>query len=303
MSQLALTDINNTSACLNFVRRAPDYGIRPVLGIDFRKGAEQLFVGLARNNKGFEELNAYLSHYSNKKQTLPDEAPFLENTLIIYPFEKVLLSEKTKFRPNEFIGISIENLRRLPFSKYRLDKERLVVQQPVTFRNKRDFNAHRLLRAIDNNTLLSKLQHTEQGNPKEKMWPMEELLQAYAEFPHIIENTRRLMDSCEINFDFGKDRISQNLQVFSESKERDFGILCQLCEEGLPKRYSNPNDTVRDRLKRELEVIKRMDFVSYFLINHDIVNFATRKGYFHVGRAAVPTVLWPTSSVLRMSTP
>ncbi|MCG2459476.1 DNA polymerase III subunit alpha [Flavobacteriaceae bacterium F89] len=286
VSQLALTDINNTSACLNFVRKAPDYGIKPILGIDFRKGSEQLFVGLARDNKGFEELNAFLSHFSHKKQALPDEALFLENTFIIYPFEKVLLSEKTSFGSNEFIGISIENLRRLPFSKYRLDKERLVVQQPVTFRNKRDFNAHRLLRAIDNNTLLSKLQHTEQGNPKEKMWPMEELLQAYAEFPHIIENTRQLMDSCEIHFDFGKDRISQNLQVFSESKERDFRILCQLCKEGLPKRYSNPNDTVRDRLKRELEVIKKMDFVSYFLINHDIVSFATQKGYFHVGRGS-----------------
>ena len=115
---------------------------------------------------------------------------------------------------------------------------------------------------------------------------MEELLQAYAEFPHIIENTRQLRDSCEIHFDFGKDRISQNLQVFSESKERDFGILCQLCEEGLPKRYPDPDITVRDRLNRELEVIQKMDFVSYFLINHDIVSFAARKGYFHVGRGS-----------------
>ena len=36
---LALTDINNTSACLNFIRKAKDYGIKPVVGIDFRNGA------------------------------------------------------------------------------------------------------------------------------------------------------------------------------------------------------------------------------------------------------------------------
>ena len=286
VSQLALTDINNTSACLNFVRKASDFGINPILGIDFRRGAEQLFVGLSKNNEGFRNLNAYLSHYSHNKLTIPEEAPFLEDTFIIYPFEKVLLSEKVNFRSNEFIGVSIENLRRLPFSKYRLHKDRLVLQQPVTFRNKRDFNAHRLLRAIDNNTLLSKLQHTEQANPKEEMLPLPELLNAYSEFPHIIENTQRLMDSCEIHFDFGKDRVSQNLQIFSQSKERDFEILCRLCDEGLPKRYSKPDAIVHNRLKRELDVIKKMDFVSYFLINHDIVSHATRKGYFHVGRGS-----------------
>ncbi|MGI9546913.1 MAG: PHP domain-containing protein, partial [Flavobacteriaceae bacterium] len=36
VTQLALTDINNTSAGLNFVRKAPEYGVRPILGIDFR---------------------------------------------------------------------------------------------------------------------------------------------------------------------------------------------------------------------------------------------------------------------------
>src|SRR5680860_880606 len=80
VSQLAITDINNTSACLNFVRKASNYAIKPILGIDFRKGAEQLFVGLAKNNDGFRELNAYLSHYSHNKLTIPEEAPFLENT-------------------------------------------------------------------------------------------------------------------------------------------------------------------------------------------------------------------------------
>ena len=40
-TQLALTDINNTSAVLDFVRLAPNYGIKPVVGIDFRNAAAQ----------------------------------------------------------------------------------------------------------------------------------------------------------------------------------------------------------------------------------------------------------------------
>ncbi|HUH47940.1 MAG TPA: PHP domain-containing protein, partial [Arenibacter sp.] len=222
MDTIALTDINNTSACLNFVRRSADFGIRPILGIDFRNGAEQQFVGLAKNNEGFRELNAFLSHHSHNGIPIPPEAPDFMDAFIIYPFEKVLQMDKVDFRANEFIGISIENLRRLPFSKYKDFTDKLIIQQPVTFRNKRDYNAHRLLRAIANNTLLSKLQQTEQGSMTERMLPLDDLLEMYREFPHIIENTKSLMASCSIRFDFGEGRISQNQQVFGISKEADF---------------------------------------------------------------------------------
>lgn len=40
------------------------------------------------------------------------------------------------------------------------------------------------------------------------------------------------------------------------------------------------------RLEKELEVIKKMDFVTYFLINHDIVQYAQRNNYPHVGRGS-----------------
>ena len=55
-----LTDINNTSGCLNFIRRAPEYGITPVVGVDFRNNAQQCYVCLAINNgtsvKGYKHI-------------------------------------------------------------------------------------------------------------------------------------------------------------------------------------------------------------------------------------------------------
>ena len=47
ISCLALTDINNTSGALDFVRLAPPHHIKPVIGIDFRNGMEQKFTGTA----------------------------------------------------------------------------------------------------------------------------------------------------------------------------------------------------------------------------------------------------------------
>ena len=57
VKSFALTDINNTSACLEVVRLAKKYHIKPVLGVDFRNGVQQEFVMLARNNNGFLNIN------------------------------------------------------------------------------------------------------------------------------------------------------------------------------------------------------------------------------------------------------
>ena len=68
VSTLALTDINSTSASLDFVRLAPKYSIKPVLGVDFRNGATQQFVSLAKNNTALQHLNEYVSAILHSKK-------------------------------------------------------------------------------------------------------------------------------------------------------------------------------------------------------------------------------------------
>ncbi|MBO0342458.1 DNA polymerase III subunit alpha [Flagellimonas profundi] len=286
VTQLVLTDINNTSAGLNFVRKAPEFGIKPILGIDFRNGTQPSFIGIAQNNEGYLELNNFLSRHLHDGSKIPERAPNFKNAFVVYPFEQVLLNELDNFQEHEFVGISIKDLRRLPFSKLASLTNKLVVQQPVTFRNKQDFNAHRLLRAIDNNVLLSKLPKEEEANEEEKMYPVQNLAAVFSEFPFILENTEKLFNKCCIHFDFSKDRKPQNLKTFSGSVEEDEQLLDQLCTEGLPYRYEKVNDSIKSRLNKELELIKKMGFVSYFLINWDIVSEARRNGFFYVGRGS-----------------
>ncbi|MGB3151114.1 MAG: PHP domain-containing protein, partial [Maribacter sp.] len=47
-SFIALTDINSTSAILNFLKLAPKYPVWPVVGVDFRNGMNQQYIILAR---------------------------------------------------------------------------------------------------------------------------------------------------------------------------------------------------------------------------------------------------------------
>ncbi|MFT5958680.1 MAG: DNA polymerase-3 subunit alpha, partial [Polaribacter sp.] len=152
---IALTDINNTSACMSFVQQAKKRNIKPIIGVDFRNGNTQQFVALAKNNHGFENINRYLSSFLESKTALPEKPKPLEDVYIVYPFEKALELNLTSFAENEFIGVSVIEINKLRFSYLKKYEDKLVIQQQVTIRNKKDFNAHRLLRAIDNNTLLS----------------------------------------------------------------------------------------------------------------------------------------------------
>src|SRR5690606_8132395 len=205
---------------------------------------------------------------------------------VIHPFEKILREERTHFAPHEYIGLSLAELRKLPFSRYRDCRERLVLLQPVSFRNKKDYNAHRLLRAIGLNLQLSKLPQAQQGRDTDRMYPLDELEGVMKGFPHIHGNTQRLLAACHIDFGYGPQRAPQNQSVFLDSREADFQRLRELAEQGMSKRYARPSENVRNRMEKELETIRKLDFVAYFLINHDIVSYARSQDFPYVGRGS-----------------
>ena len=287
ITQLALTDINNTSGCMNFVRLAPNYGIKPIIGLDFRNGADQLYIGLAKNNEGFLALNDFLSKYKHEADDLPDEAPHFEHAFIIYPYKKASLLRKKTYHKNEYIGVAPEDFSHLTFSPIKELRDRLVVLQTVTFKHRTHFNTHRLLRAIANNTLLSKLPKNEEGDLSHQMRPPIEIEQIFSDYPELTPNTHKLLNACHIHFDFSENRLPQNQRYYTDSADKDYELLVQLCEEGIPYRYGTEVDqSIYDRLHNELVIIEKMGFVSYFLINWDIVRYAQNKNYFYVGRGS-----------------
>lgn len=280
---IALTDINNTSGCLEFIRKSKDFGVRPVVGVDFRNGAQQQFVLLAKNNKGFEQINHYLSYLLHKKEAVPELAPELEDVFVVYPFSLDFI-QKHSLKTNEYIGIRPTDIATIRIKNLQLPKG--VILQTASFRNQKDFNAHRLLRAIDNNTLLSKLPQSEQGKLEHQMLSKKELYSLYSEYPLCISNTDYILSNCSIDFDFSEKAEPQNQKTYTDSAEKDKELLLQLCKDGLPYRYPKANKQIHARIKMELEMIEKMGFISYFLINWDIVNYARSKGYFYVGRGS-----------------
>ncbi|MBL4746567.1 MAG: DNA polymerase III subunit alpha [Flavobacteriaceae bacterium] len=282
-STLVHTDINSTAASLDMVRLAKAQQLKPILGIDFRNGATQAFILLAKNNKGFENSNQYLTSFLHQKvYTIPSKCVPIPDTFVIYPFQKAGVFQLKK---HEFIGIKKEELSQLKFSPWRHQLSKLIVLQTITFENKKGFNSHRLLRAIDNNSLLSKLPTSEQGSVNDTVISVEDLRLAFSEFPQIITNTERLLSQCSIHFDLSTEN-SNNQKFYSSNETLDYKFLVKLAYDGLSYRYKKPTKAVYDRIKKELGVIKEKNFVSYFLINWKILKYARSKNYFYVGRGS-----------------
>ncbi|MCX6275090.1 MAG: DNA polymerase III subunit alpha [Bacteroidetes bacterium] len=279
IEQMALTDINNTSGILDFVRLAPKYGIRPVAGIDFRNETTQQFTGIAINNEGFRELNDFLSHHLHEKKPIPVSAPILFNSFIVYPFSM----KKRLLKANEYIGIRPQELNRLAFSEWKEEKEKVLMLATATFRDKSDFNTHRLLRAIGNNTLLTKLTPDDLASQADLLVHKYELIKLFGNYPYLIENTVRLLGKCSIDFEFGK---SKNKKTFTGNFYEDELLLKKLCDENLRYRYPTATAAITERYEKEIKTITEQGFASYFLINHDIVHYAQHKNYYYVGRGS-----------------
>ena len=279
ISEIALTDINNTSGVLDFLRLAPRHGIKPIVGIDFRKDTEQLYIGIAKNNEGFKELNDYLTQFRISKKDIPPDAPAFQHVTVIYPYRK---NVHRTLSPHEYIGLRVSDI-----PTYRLygryEASQIVILAPLSFRTKVDFNTHRLLRAIYYNALLSKLGKDQEGRIEDRPFPAAELEGLFAEFPQIIENTKRILETSDISFEFGK---SKNKKTFSEDHEEDKKLLTTLAEEGLRYRYREITPEIRKRFNSELSTIIELGFTAYFLINWDIVRFASEQGFFHIGRGS-----------------
>ena len=275
-----LTDINNTSACMEVLRMAPEHGSHVGIGIDFRNGVQQRYVGIARNLQGFRELNEHLSHHIQHDLAFPPKAPAFNNSFIIYPME----CRPSALRENEYVGIRPEQLQQLALTEHAYPKKKLVVLQTSTFRHKHDYNAHRLLRAIGENCLLSQLPTEKQASDKNRFIPLDRLIKHFRSHPHIIENTERLFASSRVEL---VDKKNRNKAVWGKTKAEDYELMRQLAYEGLSYRYGDkPSSEITQRLEKELTMIRDLEFCSYFLINWDLVRYAQRKNYYHVGRGS-----------------
>jgi DNA-directed DNA polymerase III PolC len=277
---LVLTDINNSMGMMDFIKACRQHGIHPSAGIEFRDGNRLLYTGVARNNDGFRELNEFLTGSNVNKEPLPADPPPFKDAWTIFPFGS---KTPAQLLDNEYVGIRPSEVRRLLSSPFRHKPSKLVVNQPVTFGAKDDYAIHKHLRAVDNNTLLSKINGEHLAAADEHFRPMDQLLEAFKSYPEIIRNTEYILGETHIDFDFN---TIKNKECFTGSRYDDKLLLEKLARDGMLHRYGKNNPEASRRVKHELEIIDRMGFSAYFLITWDIIRYSMSRGFYHVGRGS-----------------
>lgn len=279
-----LADINSTGAVLSFVRAAQNVGIHPLVGLELKNGMKPIATIMAKNNRGIHEMNVFLSEHLHLGKEYQTPLPHFSNCYIFYYVDAGI---QRKLYEHEYYQISLTQLKQWEF-KYQkqYNESKVVLLEPMIFKSKRDFNTHRLLRAIHNNILLSKLNVAEQAIGNEYFLSKKEF-ECRCE-PHISfwNRTLSLFEKSQINYRFGDDVIPQNPAFYTGSKEEDEQLLRQLCAEGLSYRYSSINDEIVARIEKEIGLISQKDYLSYFLIAWDFTSYARSKNFFYVGRGS-----------------
>ena len=151
----------------------------------------------------------------------------------------------------------------------------LVATNDVHYIEKEDAFVQNVLLCIQTNHTLG--EDTGIGFETDEFYLKSEAEMAALFPPEAIENTAKIAQQCNFNFEFGHT-VLPNFDVPTQF-ETHFDYLKYLCEKGMQKRYGeNPPREYKERMEYELGVIGKMGYVDYYLIVWDYIRFARSKG-------------------------
>lgn len=282
IGSLALTNINITSDAWEFVDLCRKHDIKPILGLECRNGNDFKYLLLARNQEGWHHINVFLSKHLQSEKPFPDQAPVIPHTWVIYALGT---RAPETLAPHELIGVKPWQRNKLFRTATTALRDKLVILQPVTFQDNTHYELHQLLRAIDQNILITQLEPAMTGHPQEQFVTPASLVEHFADYPYIVQRTVEVMEACHIEMDIHHS-ISRNKKCFLGSVEEDRAKLRELALEGMMYRYGQHHEEALQRIEKELAIVAQLNFESYFLITWDIIRYAQERGFFYVGRGS-----------------
>lgn len=282
-------DVNNTSATWDIKRWFKKENFLGLTGVDFKNNVTTVYVAVPVSEEGFREVNEWLSFHLHEKKDFPERAPEWQHVKVIYPLDQVRDWPMDIMRENEWVSVAPHEINRWRISRWK-DFERCLALPVFSFQNKRAFNAHRLLRAVENNVLLSKLSTLDHATEREIWKSKSDIEEGYSEYP-LLQRTTDVFKEWASAWVIEESVTMKNQLIYGLNAAQDEDLLEQLCWEGLQYRYpevsrEDEESPIVVRIRKELDMIKEKSFVAYFLINWDITSYARSNGYFYVGRGS-----------------
>jgi DNA polymerase-3 subunit alpha len=313
---VALTDTGNVFGLVEFYKLAKKAGVKPILGMEAYvaplgrelKSPENRFnqlVLLAENNEGYQNLlklatRGALEGFYYKPRVDDEILREHHEGLIALSgnlngiIARHILDNKRKDAKEAILNFQdifgkdsffleiqhhpeVANWSIVNQAMIELSEETgapLVGTNDCFYANTEDAEAHDVLICIQNQrTVKDEQRFRFVGNYS--MRTPESMANAFQFAPEAAENTLKIAERCNVTLEFGKHLIP----AFDTGDESAEDYLRRLCEEGMVDRYGEePGKEAIDRLNFELDIIHSMGFDTYFLIVHDFIDYAKKKG-------------------------
>ncbi len=147
----------------------------------------------------------------------------------------------------------------------------LVATNDVHYINREDSEFHDVLLCIQTGAYVSDTDRMRFPNDQFYLKSEEEMRRIFADIPEAVDNTYKIAQRCNVEFEFGHLHLPEFLPPEGMDAK---SYLRMLCDRGIAERYAEVTPELRQRLEYEIQTIEDMGYVEYFLIVWDFINYA-----------------------------
>ena len=152
----------------------------------------------------------------------------------------------------------------------------LVVTNDCHYITREDHEMHHVLLCIQTNRTIEEKDGLEFGSQELYFKSEEEMRALFPDLPEAADNTWKIAERCQVEFEFGKTKLPR---FEAPEGEGNLAYFRRLCREGLRRRYGDhPSQEIVERLAYEQSVIEQMGYVNYYLIVYDFIHYARSVG-------------------------
>ncbi|MEE1086165.1 MAG: DNA polymerase III subunit alpha [Schaedlerella sp.] len=151
----------------------------------------------------------------------------------------------------------------------------LVATNDIHYTYAEDENPHDILLCLQTGKKLADENRMRYEGGQYYVKSPEEMAKLFPYALEALENTQKIADRCEVEIEFGVTKLPK-FDVPDGMTSWEY--LNKLCYEGLERNYGTPTQELKDRLNYELNTIKNMGYVDYFLIVWDFIKYGRDHG-------------------------
>jgi DNA polymerase III alpha subunit len=268
---VALADVNSMSGVVDLCQAAGKTDVLPIVGVEILTDRHRAIL-LAEDDRGYGNL----CRITTARNLMPgfdlvEQLKVRHEGVICISAQPGFVEELKGFFPQ---GCLFAGCRDVPEAQAALaGGVEPIAWTGCNWLQDRDIEIAKLLARI--RRLSGAGAGPGDGDASDTLVPVREVERKFQSRPRALANADRLVERCHFQLLKGKPILPKIRLDNGTTGDRELARLCHL---GVAKRYSPAGHEVIKRLEYELATVRQNGFSDYFLVVHEIVNFAKCNG-------------------------